>query len=66
MNIERPITPSADPACHDPSEGRPESAVCPDAAPTPDRTDRYMRLLDHLVDVGMERVELRVRLENQR
>jgi len=59
VNIERPITLSADPAGHDPSEGRPEDAARQDAAPAPDRTDRYLRLLDHLVDVGMEQVELR-------
>ncbi len=58
MHIERPITPPADPASHDPAETRPESAAQQDAARAPDPTDRYMRLLDRLVDLGMEQIEL--------
>ena len=59
MNIERLITPSADPASHDPSEARPENAALHDAAQAPDPTERYMGLLDRLVDIGMEQIELR-------
>ena len=59
MNVRFPETPSADPASHDPAEARPENAAQHDALRAPDPTDRYMRLLDRLVDIGMEQIELR-------
>jgi hypothetical protein len=59
VNIERLITPSADPASYDPSEVRPENAAQHGAARAPDPTDRYMRVLDRLVDIAVEQIELR-------
>ncbi len=59
MSGECLITPSADPASPDPSLVRPEDAVQHGADRMPDPTDRYMRMLDRLVEIGLEQVELR-------
>jgi len=61
MNNEPRDIPQADPASHDPSEGR--AAACAGCggtgqAQTLDRTDRYLLVLDRLTDRGMELVEL--------
>ena len=53
MTYERPISPQADPARHDPSEARAESCTCCGGGREPDPTDDNLRALRRLRDLSL-------------
>ena len=53
VTYERPISPQADPARHDPSEARAESCTCCGGGREPDPTDDNLRALRRLRDLAL-------------
>ena len=53
MTDERPSSPQADPAHHDPSEARPASCACCGGTREPDPTDDFIVMLKEYAQLGM-------------
>src|ERR1700679_405635 len=57
VNDERRKSNPADPASHDPSQGRPDSRAYRDGGREADPSDCFMRMLHRLAEIGMDLAE---------